>query len=146
MSYLGRYYPEMPPSMEGETADTYTDRLTGADRKNQVPYDHRRNRQCSIGYHDECSDPQGAVCECSCHQVSRACGVMDHVAVARAVRALALIREDIPADVKELDGAEFTGRTVSTAIGNLAAQVDALAGILQEILARPELADLGKLG
>jgi hypothetical protein len=26
------------------------------------------NRQCSIGYHMECSDPQGEECECPCHQ------------------------------------------------------------------------------
>ncbi|HTY35375.1 hypothetical protein [Mycobacterium sp.] len=53
--------------LPGETPDAYTDRLTGADRTNRRPYDHRRNRQCSIGYHDECSDPVGETCECPCH-------------------------------------------------------------------------------
>lgn len=62
-----RYYPEMPPGLPGETDAQYTDRLTGADRTKRRPYDHRRNRQCSIGYHDECSDPAGEECECPCH-------------------------------------------------------------------------------
>jgi hypothetical protein len=64
----GRWYPEMPPALDGETDDQYTDRLTGADRSGRSPYDHRRNRQCSIGYHRECSDPQGVTCECPCHK------------------------------------------------------------------------------
>lgn len=25
------------------------------------------NRQCSIGYHEECSDPDGETCRCPCH-------------------------------------------------------------------------------
>lgn len=25
------------------------------------------NRQCSIGWHDECSDPEGDHCKCPCH-------------------------------------------------------------------------------
>jgi len=63
----GRWYPELAPVLPGENPGTYTDRVTGADRTNRVPYDHRRNRQCSIGYHDECSDPDGETCECPCH-------------------------------------------------------------------------------
>lgn len=27
-------------------------------------------RQCSIGYHDECSDPDGEECKCGCHSDS----------------------------------------------------------------------------
>jgi hypothetical protein len=63
----------MPPALPGESDDAYTDRLTGADRTGRVPYDHRRNRQCSIGYHGECSerritDPSiTRNCECPCH-------------------------------------------------------------------------------
>ena len=64
----GRFYPDMPPALEGETADQYTNRLTGADKSGNRPYDHRRNRQCSIGYHDECSDPEGESCGCPCHR------------------------------------------------------------------------------
>ena len=63
----GRWYPEMPPALPGETDDQYTDRLTGADGTDRRPYDHPRNRQCSIGYHDECSDPDGERCKCPCH-------------------------------------------------------------------------------
>lgn len=72
----GRWYPEMPPALPGETDEQYTDRLTGADGTNRRPYDHRRNRQCSIGYHDECSDRADRSrartradggCECPCH-------------------------------------------------------------------------------
>jgi hypothetical protein len=63
-----RWYPEMLPALEGESADAYTDRLTGADKTNRVPYDHKRNRQCSIGYHAECSDPAGLSCMCPCHR------------------------------------------------------------------------------
>jgi len=59
-----RWFPEMPPSLDGETSEQYTDRLTGADGTGRVPYDHRRNRQCSIGWHGECSLNR---CDCPCH-------------------------------------------------------------------------------
>jgi hypothetical protein len=55
----------MPPPLEGEDGNAYTNRLTGADKTARVPY--RRFRQCSIGYHDECSDPEGKECGCPCH-------------------------------------------------------------------------------
>jgi hypothetical protein len=64
----GRYYPEMPPAFPGETDDEYTDRLTGADQTDRRPYDHKRFRQCSIGYHKECTDPSGEYCKCPCHE------------------------------------------------------------------------------
>jgi len=60
--------PPMPPMQDGEGPDSYTDRLTGADGKNQRPYAEHRNRQCSIGWHGECSDPEGELCKCPCHQ------------------------------------------------------------------------------
>jgi hypothetical protein len=63
----GRWFPQMPPHLDGETSDAYTNRLTGADRTNRIPYDHDRNRQCSIGWHGECSDPRGVACQCPCH-------------------------------------------------------------------------------
>lgn len=62
----GRWYPEMPLPIPGETTSLYSGRLIRNDEK-YGPYDHRRNRQCSIGYHDECSDPAGESCECPCH-------------------------------------------------------------------------------
>lgn len=63
----GRWFPQAPPRLDDETDDAYTDRLTGADHTDRIPYDHRRNRQCSIGWHGECSDPGGESCECPCH-------------------------------------------------------------------------------
>jgi hypothetical protein len=60
----GRWYPAPAPALDGETDDAYTDRLTGADGTGRSPYDHPRNRQCSIGWHSECS-VQG--CECPHH-------------------------------------------------------------------------------
>jgi hypothetical protein len=63
----GRWYPNKPPMLPDETPDAYTSRLTGGDRTGRSPYDHRRNRQCSIGWHNECSDPLGVSCECPCH-------------------------------------------------------------------------------
>jgi hypothetical protein len=70
----GRWYPEMPTPLPYEKPDAYTDRLTGADRTNRRPYDHPRNRQCSIGYHDECTswraidlDQMSTACKCPCH-------------------------------------------------------------------------------
>jgi hypothetical protein len=67
MTYRGRWYPKMPPMLDGETPGKYTDRLTGADKMDRRPFDHERNRQCSIGYHEECSDPDGLDCQCPCH-------------------------------------------------------------------------------
>ncbi len=57
----------MPTWLSGESVSAYTDRLTGADG-GATPFDHKRFRQCSIGWHDECSDPDGDECECPCHQ------------------------------------------------------------------------------
>lgn len=75
-----RHFPGLPPRLPGESDDAYTDRLTGADGTNCVPYDHHRNRQCSIGWHSECGDRGlGLVsswsvlnetarrCKCPCH-------------------------------------------------------------------------------
>ena len=70
-----RWYPKQPPMLPGEDEAAYTNRLTGADRTGRVPYDHDRNRQCSIGWHMECSDRSnlGATikadgCGCPCHE------------------------------------------------------------------------------
>lgn len=65
---LEAYIPPLPPMLDGETAAQYTDRLTGADGTGRVPYKERRFRQCSIGYHGECTDPEGKECKCPCHQ------------------------------------------------------------------------------
>lgn len=66
-----RWYPSPAPALageDGEDGDAYTDRLTGADGTGRRPYDHPRGRQCSIGWHLECSGWRGASsCECPCH-------------------------------------------------------------------------------
>lgn len=71
---IGRWYPNQPPALPGEDDDAYTNRLLGAGGATR-PYDHSRNRQCSIGWHDECSDRRniGAIdkadgCGCPCHE------------------------------------------------------------------------------
>jgi hypothetical protein len=63
----GRWYPAPPPALDGENVNAHTDRLTGAGRTGRSPYDHRRNRQCSIGWHSECTDPAGETCQCPHH-------------------------------------------------------------------------------
>lgn len=87
-----RWYPSPAPALDGETDDGYTSRLAGACGPAAIPYDHVRNRQCSIGWHLECSEhvrlpPAGAAspaawiaaqreeqaalgagnCQCPCH-------------------------------------------------------------------------------
>lgn len=69
---VGRWYPNMPPKLDGETDAAYTDRMSGADRSGRKPYDHQRNRQCSIGWHEECSDrANDGTCGCPCHDERR---------------------------------------------------------------------------
>ena len=75
---------DMPdyPDAAREAGVEYTDYLTGAGEKAQAlrisidpktnqnyVYTPRRNRQCSIGYHEECSDPRGENCGCPCHRL-----------------------------------------------------------------------------
>lgn len=48
------------PFKKGE--QNYTSRLLSHARE------HGTNRQCSIGWHDECSDPRGESCQCLCHE------------------------------------------------------------------------------
>jgi len=60
------WYPQMPPALDGEDDNAYTNRLLGIGGPS--PYDHRRNRQCSIGWHGECSDRSGETCQCPCHR------------------------------------------------------------------------------
>jgi hypothetical protein len=70
-----RHYPEMPPLFDGEDSDHYSNRLIGVYGKDAYPYDHVRNRQCSLGWHSECSereipDPGERRCQCPCHEPS----------------------------------------------------------------------------
>lgn len=45
----------------GLTAAAWTDSMVAEGRATGV------NRQCSIGWHEECSDPDGDRCRCRCH-------------------------------------------------------------------------------
>jgi len=49
------------PQLPGENAITWTGRLLSHAREAGT------NRQCSIGYHGECSDRSGDTCRCLCH-------------------------------------------------------------------------------
>ena len=69
--------PPYPDLAEKEGVE-YTDYLTGAHDKSfntdkktgkEYIYTPDRNRQCSIGYHLECSDPSGNECGCPCHKI-----------------------------------------------------------------------------
>ncbi len=68
----GRWYPMGAPKLPGETPDTWTDRVLGHSGDWGKPYDHPRNRQCSIGWHNECSDrDHSGRCGCPCHDERR---------------------------------------------------------------------------
>lgn len=75
----GKWYPAPAPGFDEESDDTYTTRMLDKERN---PYDHQRFRQCSIGYHRECSERSVSglanaftdnkfsytgECECPCH-------------------------------------------------------------------------------
>jgi hypothetical protein len=68
---VGRWYPSPAPALDRESDAAYTDRLTGADQANRRPYDHPRNRECSIAFHNTCSErgyhPGTGNCQCPCH-------------------------------------------------------------------------------
>lgn len=49
------------PMREGESAEAWTGRVLTHSA------DHGVNRQCSIGWHGECSDRSGETCMCLCH-------------------------------------------------------------------------------
>lgn len=80
------HYPEMPPIRDGEDNDAYTNRLLGAGGLD-TPYNHPRGRQCSIGYHAECSQrisgtTIGAVdggCRCPHHGDPRLAAGLPHI-------------------------------------------------------------------
>jgi hypothetical protein len=89
---------DMPayPTAARAAGISYTDYLTGAGQKSkgvsfqrdpetneEYVYTPHRNRQCSIGHHEECSDPEGETCGCPCHPL------------------LKLLGEDIDADEEE---------------------------------------------
>ena len=52
-----------PEQQEGESDAAWTQRMINE----RMP---GTNRQCSIGWHSECSDPDGDECTCPCHWYS----------------------------------------------------------------------------
>ena len=52
----------LPERADDESDADYTDRAIREGGARGV------NRQCSIGYHEECSDPSGERCRCVCHR------------------------------------------------------------------------------
>lgn len=80
------HYPEMPPRREGEDQDAYTNRLIGAGGRD-TPFNHSRGRQCSIGYHGECSQrvdgstigAVGGGCRCPHHGDPRLAAGLSHI-------------------------------------------------------------------
>lgn len=54
--------PSLYPPFKDETDSAWTARLLGLARE------YGTNRQCSINWHEECSDPQGESCQCYCHE------------------------------------------------------------------------------
>jgi hypothetical protein len=57
----GRWYPELPPRLDGEDTAAYAARLTSA----PGPFDHVRNPDCAAGRHDGCRP--GQPCRCPHH-------------------------------------------------------------------------------
>ncbi len=57
------------------------------------------------------------------------------------IKVLKLILEDIPNDVKEMEGKPFTGRNVAEAFGKQAAIIEALAKILLNFFDEKEAND-----
>lgn len=71
----GNWYPAMPES-EGQSAAEWTDWILG---NRDTLFNHRRGRQCNIGWHNECSNRTNApyipgvtdVCACPHHEWAR---------------------------------------------------------------------------
>jgi hypothetical protein len=85
---IGRWYPDVVPGVPGESDDDYTERLLTRPPQGLSPYDHPRKRQCSIGYHLECSGYEQGRCECPCHHADRDAVEMLPPAVETAARVL----------------------------------------------------------
>lgn len=99
------HYPQMPPRLPDETDVDYTGRLIGASDHGS-PYDHCRNRQCSIGWHSECSDLAGESCECPHHRDRRVLSGLPHVTSTIRAAAREGIGEHIGAGLVESSAAD----------------------------------------
>lgn len=93
------WYPDPCPAMTDEDDDAYTKRLTGYTSRRpggQYPYDHRRYRECSLGYHLTGSCRRGeSDCECPCHKSSSAIDIGSLATDARNVEDAADILADL---------------------------------------------------
>jgi hypothetical protein len=118
-----RWYPSPAPGLDGENADAYTSRLTGALGAELCPYDHARYRQCSIGYHTECSDPEGERCKCPHHE-DAAPGVLSASLHSGALRLAALY------DLPEASGLRVMALTSDAAGGGAEPSREDVAGKL----------------
>lgn len=56
----------------------------------------------------------------------------------KRIEVLQMIQKDIEKDIKEFEGAPFTGRNVSELFGRQAAAIEALARILESIIEEEE--------
>lgn len=54
--------------------------------------------------------------------------------IAKSLKTLQMIQDDMKSDVVEFDGKPLTGRAVGTIHGNLAAAISTLAGMMQKHL------------
>lgn len=84
------HYPTMPPQLDGEDNDAYTNRLIGAAARHggpPPPFNHPRGQQCSIGFHSECSQRIGGStigaidgrCRCPHHGDLRLAAGLNHI-------------------------------------------------------------------
>lgn len=66
-SVQAKWYPDPCPRFDNETDDAFTNRLSRHGSTN--PYNHKRFRECSLGYHLTCSCNHGrnSGCECPHH-------------------------------------------------------------------------------
>ncbi len=57
-----RLYPNLPPSLPGESAEDYAARLLRPDT-----YPQSRSRACAYGHHEVCADRAATTCGCPHH-------------------------------------------------------------------------------
>jgi hypothetical protein len=99
-----RWWPRKPPKLPGEDSAAYTNRLIGCTADGtpapgDYPYDHPRNRQCSIGFHDECSEnrlPELAT-DAELRASDRSCHCPHHTTIGRLELRVDVLEEGLVA-------------------------------------------------